>query len=61
MFVVTETKMKDLSVDAFTFDPFVYTQTRKYRNSERPFLKIPDISKGAEPVPVSVCTCIACD
>lgn len=47
--------MTDLSVDLFSFDPFVYTQMRKYRNSQRPYLKIADISKGAEPVPVSVC------
>ena len=46
--------MTDLSVDLFSFDQFVITKLCKYRNSQRPFLKIADISEGAEPVPVSV-------
>ncbi|XP_033645553.1 uncharacterized protein LOC117304991 isoform X2 [Asterias rubens] len=51
---LTETKMTDLSVDLFSFDQFVITKLCKYRNSQRPFLKIADISEGAEPVPVSL-------
>ncbi|XP_022104789.1 histone-lysine N-methyltransferase SETDB1-like isoform X2 [Acanthaster planci] len=51
---LTETKMEEICVDAFTFDPFVYTELCKYRISQRPFLQINDISKGAEPVPVSL-------
>ncbi|XP_038050695.1 histone-lysine N-methyltransferase SETDB1-like isoform X2 [Patiria miniata] len=50
---LTDTKTEDICVDAFTFDPFVYTELRKYRVSQR-YLEISDISKGSEPVAVSL-------
>ena len=50
--VVTETAIIYLSIDHFSFDPFVYTLTRKPKT--KPTWKIDDISKGQEPMPISV-------
>ena len=49
---VMETGIIYLSIDHFSFDPFVYTLTRKPKT--KPTWKIDDISKGQEPMPISV-------
>ncbi|XP_077994206.1 histone-lysine N-methyltransferase SETDB1-like [Glandiceps talaboti] len=46
-----ETKITYLTIDEFTFDPFVHSHTN-IRNP-KPIMVIKDISEGKEPIPVS--------